>query len=358
MLITARVFTSLFTVGILAIVWFVVGDFALAATYEVNSFLDRLLRKIPTEQYLQLVVLPLCGAIAGGLISTAIPILLDHPWWKPDSRTYIALALIAIGLVVIVVGPLTVHILYANPKNLTIVIRIEQLKNGDWARDNKADVIKTIDEERVKIEKERNSKNIWFLASLYTPDCCQLRMAPLRVHRVRDPVRRYLDAFHRGNHPVRNFRAIPDAAKVPATRAEGPGLISSGGRQAVPTSFYSPIVRKCGLSPPQPTRPKNGDRRPSRRRNPCWTWRCSQSRPAARLRFFPQPGVHALVAYAILFSDLHCSAISATGALTPASSTARYPCSVTLNSHSMSGSVKHQAKPTCQASSGTARGRP
>ena len=33
--------------------------------------------------------------------------------------------------------------------------------------------------------------------------------------------------------------------------------------------------------------------------------------------------------------------------------TARYLCSVTLNSHSMSGSVKYQAKPTCKASSGT-----
>ena len=39
------------------------------------------------------------------------------------------------------------------------------------------------------------------------------------------------------------------------------------------------------------------------------------------------------------------------------SSTARYLCSVTLNSHSMSESVKHQAKPMCQASSGTAHVR-
>ena len=33
---------------------------------------------------------------------------------------------------------------------------------------------------------------------------------------------------------------------------------------------------------------------------------------------------------------------------------ARYLCSVTLSSHSMSGSVKHQAEPMCKASSGTA----
>jgi hypothetical protein len=35
------------------------------------------------------------------------------------------------------------------------------------------------------------------------------------------------------------------------------------------------------------------------------------------------------------------------------SSTARYLCSVTLKSHSMNGSVKHQAEPMCKASSGT-----
>jgi hypothetical protein len=40
----------------------------------------------------------------------------------------------------------------------------------------------------------------------------------------------------------------------------------------------------------------------------------------------------------------------------PTSSTARYLCSDTLNSHSMNGSVKNQAKPKCQASSGTAHG--
>ena len=37
--------------------------------------------------------------------------------------------------------------------------------------------------------------------------------------------------------------------------------------------------------------------------------------------------------------------------------TALYLCSATLSSHSMSGSVKHQAKPKCQASSGTAQRR-
>ena len=61
-----------------------------------------------------------------------------------------------------------------------------------------------------------------------------------------------------------------------------------------------------------------------------------------------QPRVHALAADPIPFGDLGHRNTDAT------SSTARYLCSATLNSHSMSGSVKHQAKPKCQASSGTA----
>src|SRR5262249_23253154 len=41
-----------------------------------------------------------------------------------------------------------------------------------------------------------------------------------------------------------------------------------------------------------------------------------------------------------------------TGAPIPTSNTARHLCSATLNSHSMSGSVKHQVKPMCQRSVG------
>jgi hypothetical protein len=166
MLVTARVFTNLTVVCMLAIAFFVAGDISLAAAYKSSAFVDRLLRKIPTEQYLQLVVLPLFGAIAGGLISTAVPIFLDHPLWKPDSRTYIGYALVIIGLFVIVVGPVSAHILYANPKKLIIAVRIERLKDGDWANDNKADVIKEIDQERMAIMKKLNTSNIWFLVFL------------------------------------------------------------------------------------------------------------------------------------------------------------------------------------------------
>jgi len=43
---------------------------------------------------------------------------------------------------------------------------------------------------------------------------------------------------------------------------------------------------------------------------------------------------------------------SVTGTPAPTSSTARYLCSVTLNSHNMSGNVKHQAKPKWARSTG------
>jgi hypothetical protein len=166
MLVTARVFTYLVVVGTIAMVSFATWDFFSAVGDKSNSFLDRFLRKIPSEQYLQLVVLPLCGAIAGGLISTAFPLFIDHPPWKPDSRDYIGLALIAIGLVVIAVGPLSVHVMSTNPKSLIIGVRIDRLKDGDWTRDSKSDVIQTIDKQRAAIMKRLNSRNAWFLTFL------------------------------------------------------------------------------------------------------------------------------------------------------------------------------------------------
>jgi hypothetical protein len=70
---------------------------AQAAAYKVNRFLDWLFRKLPAEEYMQLVGLPLCGAIVGGLIGTAIPVFLDHPPWKHNSSANVAYALIAMG---------------------------------------------------------------------------------------------------------------------------------------------------------------------------------------------------------------------------------------------------------------------
>jgi hypothetical protein len=60
-----------------------------------------------------------------------------------------------------------------------------------------------------------------------------------------------------------------------------------------------------------------------------------------------QPGMDALAACP------YRSATSVTGTPASTSSTARYLCSVTLSSHNMSRSARHQAEPMCQASSGT-----
>lgn len=148
MLIIAIVVICLFMLSVGALLLFVAWDLSLAGSYKIDHFFDRLLRKMPPEQYLQLVALPLCGAIAGGFISTAFSIFLDHPLWKADGRTYIGYALVLFGLVVITAGPLAVHALNANPKNLTIAKRIDQLTCGDWTRDSKADLIETIDKQQ------------------------------------------------------------------------------------------------------------------------------------------------------------------------------------------------------------------
>lgn len=127
---------------------------------------DRYFRKLQAERYEQLVVLPLIGAIVGGLIATAIPIIISHPPWKHDSMTNVAYILFTTALIVGVAGPLVMHTLYENPQNLLIGERIDRLKNGDLTGDTKAIVIDTIDECRFAITKQKNSKGIWFLVLL------------------------------------------------------------------------------------------------------------------------------------------------------------------------------------------------
>src|SRR6202035_2602934 len=72
---------------------------------------------------------------------------------------------------------------------------------------------------------------------------------------------------------------------------------------------------------------------------------CQPRRPLVAVT--AQPRMHALTADPVTASHL--------GHRNPGrtSSTARYLCSVTLSSLSMSGSVKHQTRPRCKESSGT-----
>jgi len=81
-----------------------------------------------------------------------------------------------------------------------------------------------------------------------------------------------------------------------------------------------------------------------------WTWWLRSSSP-----LMPSSRYRSSYVCTLWRLTPYRSATSVTGTPAPTSSTARYLCSATLNSHSMSGSVKHQAKPMCQASSGTAQ---
>jgi hypothetical protein len=133
---------------------------------KVDGFFDRYTRKLGPERYLQFVSLPLYGAIVGGLISTAIAILVNPPPGNYHNSVYVAYALFASAIFAAALAPVVLDSSYANPKKWIIGIRIDLLKNGDWARDTKVDVIKTIEKDRAAIRKKLNNKGIWFLMLL------------------------------------------------------------------------------------------------------------------------------------------------------------------------------------------------
>lgn len=166
MFVTGIVFFALFVVTTFAMIAFVL-IVALRAMFEKGArILDRHLWKIRTEQYVQLVALPLVAAIVGGVISTAIPIFVDYPPWKHSSKINVGYILITIALVIGIIGPLAISELHANPENLILVERINRLKDGDWERDNKDKVIRTIDEAQAAIDKKLTKKDRWFLVLL------------------------------------------------------------------------------------------------------------------------------------------------------------------------------------------------
>jgi hypothetical protein len=165
-LVTAIVFVVLAAVATAVLMTVLVMAVLQAAVAKSGRVLDRRLRNLQAEQYVQLVSLPLIGALVGGLISTAFSIFVAHPPWHPDSRTSVGYILIMIALILAVAGPLGIHAVLANPKNFLIGARIDRLKAGDWTRDSKTDVIETIDKDRAEITKKLSSKGIWFLLGL------------------------------------------------------------------------------------------------------------------------------------------------------------------------------------------------
>jgi hypothetical protein len=149
--------------GLLFVVFAYVTDALLGIG--VRAF-DRRIRKVSADQYLQLVALPLCYAITGGLLATGISIIVDHPPWKHDSRIDPGYVLLAIGIIIATVGPLAINASYRNPKDQIVALRIDRLSGGDGAGDTAAEIIATIDKSRAAIATKLNSKRVWLLVFL------------------------------------------------------------------------------------------------------------------------------------------------------------------------------------------------
>jgi hypothetical protein len=112
---------------------------------------------------MQSVLLPLYGAVVGGLLSTGIAFLLDPP---PRNGQVLGCLLLLAALAVGVIAPLRTSLTYENRKKMLTGLRIDQLKRGDWERDSKADVLRTIQEDRAAIRKQSRDLNALFLISL------------------------------------------------------------------------------------------------------------------------------------------------------------------------------------------------
>jgi hypothetical protein len=128
-----------------------------------DRFYHRYIRKLRPEQYIQSVLLPLYGAVVGGLLSTGITVLVDPPPGNHVSSALLGSFLLAAAIGIGVIVPLRANITYENRTNMLIGLRIDQLKNGDWARDTKADVLKTIEQDKAAITKNLNDLNPLFL---------------------------------------------------------------------------------------------------------------------------------------------------------------------------------------------------
>jgi hypothetical protein len=131
-----------------------------------DRFYQRYIRKLRAEQYMQFVLLPLYGAVVGGLLGTGITVLVDPPPGNHVSSALLGSFLLAAAIGVGVIVPLRTNITYENRTNMLIGLRIDQLKNGDWARDSKADVLKTIEQDKAVITKNLNDLNPLFLVLL------------------------------------------------------------------------------------------------------------------------------------------------------------------------------------------------
>jgi hypothetical protein len=131
-----------------------------------DRFYRGYIRQIQPGQYMQSVLLPLYGIFAGALIGTGFSVLADPPPGDDFRSGFIAIALIAAAFYFGMIVPLKANITYENRGKLLISVRIDRLKNEEWASDSKADVLETIEQDRAAIMKLSNDLNPIFFVLL------------------------------------------------------------------------------------------------------------------------------------------------------------------------------------------------
>lgn len=166
MFVTGIVFALLVVAVNSALLFVVFADITVSLLEIGARTFDRSIRKVGAEQYMQLVALPLCYAITGGLLAAGISIVVDYPPWKHDSRIEPGYVLLAIGIIIATAGPLMINAINQNPKGLILGLRIDRLRGGDWTNDSTAEIITTIDKSRVAITQRLHSKGLWLLILL------------------------------------------------------------------------------------------------------------------------------------------------------------------------------------------------
>lgn len=156
---------------LLAMGVFIIFGYTIVAVWEwagaaFNRFYHGYIRKIHPEQYMQSVLLPLYGAIVGGLLSTGIAVLVEPPPGNHFSSASLGALLLAAAVLVGVAVPLRARITYESRTKLLIGMRIDRLKDGEWEQDSKATVLRTIEQDKAAIIKRLNDLNSWFLVLL------------------------------------------------------------------------------------------------------------------------------------------------------------------------------------------------
>jgi hypothetical protein len=106
------------------------------------------------------------GPSSAASSARGITIIVDPPPGNHISSTVLGGFFVAAAIVIAVRVPLKAYMAYENRTNMLIGMCIDQLKNGDWTRDNKARVLKMIEQDKAAITKFSDGLNRFFLVLL------------------------------------------------------------------------------------------------------------------------------------------------------------------------------------------------